>query len=114
VEAKKMWKFVSNDFNGNFISKRGKLTTIAAIRATAMGIGRADRAMGLAFCTGAFRKKHQVDSQTNGGKGAKRTQTQSSKKIGLTKKIGRARCHTITHIVGFILWGRWLLGPCQL
>ena len=86
MEAKKMWKLVSYDFKGNFISKRGKLTTIAAIRATAMGIGRADRAMGLAFCTGAFHKKQCVDSQTNGGKRTKKAPTQSFKKIGFCEK----------------------------
>ena len=59
-----MWKFESYDFKGSFISKSGRLTTRAAIRARAIGIGRIDGAMDLEFCKGTSQEVARVNQNT--------------------------------------------------
>lgn len=60
-----MWKLVSNDFNGNCMSRSGRWTTRTAIRTRLMGIGCSDVNMELTFCNVTSRKHASQRTELN-------------------------------------------------
>jgi hypothetical protein len=65
-----MWKFVSYDFKGNFISNSGRCTATAAINSRLMGIGRCEDSSDSVFCTSASQDSINVKNLIRKGDGS--------------------------------------------